>query len=1400
MITNLRRFVALAATLLMFLGLLSACNRQPAKAAETILEKLATVSSNPANGTTVSPTTPIVLTFDTAMNPQSVQDASALYVGNYSAVTNPTTWTNLQLTAMCDGRWRVRNSNAFPLAFTWDVYGKTEKGLGVAAPSGDTFFYTSKGSKTVRLFVNNKQQGVKASNSTVCTDAPFTFVWNADNTSVTITPNTPLLPLTTYTFVLSQGAMSSTNALAFTQAFQTTFTTTQVVARKLAVDGTAPCNLRVNGGSFSNYLLMQDVNNNVLTDTLQLGDISFADVKVFNTTEQELSTATLIPSRIITRPNENNAASVVILLDESGSIDSFDRQKLRISAAKELVAKLRPGDEAAIAVFQTPNVRVFQTFTTDKTLLNNALDVVTGSSSSAYTSLLSTIKLFEGRTNPGKAIVMLTDGQAGSDNMNFADVVTKANAQNIRLFPIGFNNSVRSLQFLSWLACETNGAYDKIERPEALETLFKALTNQLLTDGTNLESAISFATALPGKNNYILKGTTNVRVAGQTVTSPFSIPFSIQDPVPSAPTLESLTPNTGPSTGGVAITIRGTGFLDAAVVSFGTSTVNASVSTANSAQISPSLPAIAATASGQVEVKVKTPFGTSNALPFTYYPEYRPEVVTLTAAPSSPQVGEEVTVSWQVRDQGGEPLSCTLKMNDGAQYTIADCTATTSQTHTFTSIPSSVTTTLTVSDTKFSVNRNLTLRVVAAEPTPKLTTLSLTTGPLAGGTPLVLTGENLSNVTAVSFGGTAATAFTVHSPTQITATIPARSAGAANVTVSSPRGGTSNALAYTYVALPVITSFSPAEAVPGATITLNGSRLDRVTVLNFGNTTLPFTIVSSSRLTFVAPNTTPGSVNITVVSPGGTSAARAFTLLAPPVPAITTISPTEGTTVGGDTVTITGTNFTGVNGVTFGAKPATSFTVVSDTQITVVTPASAKGIVEVKVSNPFASSNTTPFAFVSSNQGPRVDNFTVSNSSAGVAEPIQFSWTVSDPNGDILSCLLNFGDGSRILTISDCANVNSQSYQYVLDRNYVATLTVLDPETEQASATVNIAVSGTMTQVAFSDPLVQAAWQRALAVINAKPYRLTFDTSRAAGSTYRDFVRFIVPETDQKSFVLGTADANQVVEILRYKFDAINDTLYISDILKGRAVTIDSYSRYAAQSLPESLRAELAEKLKPLYTDVSLPALTASFNDTFKNSFTDNTLMFVQQGGCDDCSDELEDYRSNMFWYGVAVVTNTVTMIQTFNICAIGGGAGCAGAAFGLLVSTAATGYAAIGVWEAQKDYYECLRVFNAGYAEGTATIAIMTPPLPLSNLVFVKSTYIDVNIGSGNLSNVGNPSNAEIAAILASAIPNAEFFFEDATGYQIKPNTTSINVGLRTIEVQYRNFNPTPPSCGPRS
>ncbi|MGW0615039.1 IPT/TIG domain-containing protein, partial [Streptomyces sp. NPDC002788] len=199
-----------------------------------------------------------------------------------------------------------------------------------------------------------------------------------------------------------------------------------------------------------------------------------------------------------------------------------------------------------------------------------------------------------------------------------------------------------------------------------------------------------------------------------------------------------------------------------------------------------------------------------------------------------------------------------------------------------------------------------------------------------------------------------------NSSTQITAVTPAHAAGAAAVTVTTP-GGTSNAenpnAYFFYAALPSLTALAPASGTTagGTAITLTGNDLLGATAVRFdGIAATSFTVNSSTQITAVAPAHAAGAAAVTVTTPGGTSNPLNYVYLG--APTLASIHPAQGSTQAGTVVTLTGNNLTTTTAVRFGSTPA-SFTVVSPTQITAVTPAGPAGPVTVTVTTPAGTSN-----------------------------------------------------------------------------------------------------------------------------------------------------------------------------------------------------------------------------------------------------------------------------------------------------------------------------------------------------------------------------------------------------------------------------------------------------------
>jgi hypothetical protein len=248
---------------------------------------------------------------------------------------------------------------------------------------------------------------------------------------------------------------------------------------------------------------------------------------------------------------------------------------------------------------------------------------------------------------------------------------------------------------------------------------------------------------------------------------------------------------------------------------------------------------------------------------------------------------------------------------------------------------------------------------------PAVTGLSSSSGPAAGGGVVTINGSNFTGTTGVSFGSYQASSFTVLSDSQITVTVPAGLAGSVDVTVTTP-GGTSARNAadhFTYIAAPSIGGVSPASGptTSGTVVTITGTGFTGTSAVNFGSSpAVRFTVVSDTRITATAPAGSPGSVDVTVTSVGGTSSkssADRFSYVA--APSVTGLDVSSGPLSGGTVVAITGTGFTGATYVGFGSNAAASFTVVSDTRITATAPAGTAGIVDITVTTVGGTSGTS---------------------------------------------------------------------------------------------------------------------------------------------------------------------------------------------------------------------------------------------------------------------------------------------------------------------------------------------------------------------------------------------------------------------------------------------------------
>jgi lysophospholipase L1-like esterase len=168
----------------------------------------------------------------------------------------------------------------------------------------------------------------------------------------------------------------------------------------------------------------------------------------------------------------------------------------------------------------------------------------------------------------------------------------------------------------------------------------------------------------------------------------------------------------------------------------------------------------------------------------------------------------------------------------------------------------------------------------------------------------------------------------------------ATSAGTYSFEVTASNGrspaAVSPPLPITVVSAPVITSFTPTNAVSGAQVVITGENLQNASSVSFGASHANIASDTASKIVTSVPDFA-GSGPIYVDTPGGSVAsASSFTVDPPPVPVITSISPTSGS--GGITLTITGTGLEAAYEVAFTGGDVAYDEILSDTATKIRVP------------------------------------------------------------------------------------------------------------------------------------------------------------------------------------------------------------------------------------------------------------------------------------------------------------------------------------------------------------------------------------------------------------------------------------------------------------------------------
>ncbi|MEO6035973.1 MAG: IPT/TIG domain-containing protein [Verrucomicrobiota bacterium] len=201
------------------------------------------------------------------------------------------------------------------------------------------------------------------------------------------------------------------------------------------------------------------------------------------------------------------------------------------------------------------------------------------------------------------------------------------------------------------------------------------------------------------------------------------------------------------------------------------------------------------------------------------------------------------------------------------------------------------------------------------------------------GTNVTLTGANFLGNPVVKFnGGPNATIVGTPTANQIVATVPANTTSGP-ISVTTTNGSVTTTT--NFFVVPAIISFAPTFAAPGASVTLTGANFTNASAVSFNGVSATFSVVNNTSISATVPaGATSGKISVT--TPGG-MAISAANFFVPPV--VSGFNPSSG--IAGNSVTVTGTSFTNATLVKFNGVNATSFSLINNSQLTVIVPTNA---------------------------------------------------------------------------------------------------------------------------------------------------------------------------------------------------------------------------------------------------------------------------------------------------------------------------------------------------------------------------------------------------------------------------------------------------------------------------
>lgn len=249
----------------------------------------------------------------------------------------------------------------------------------------------------------------------------------------------------------------------------------------------------------------------------------------------------------------------------------------------------------------------------------------------------------------------------------------------------------------------------------------------------------------------------------------------------------------------------------------------------------------------------------------------------------------------------------------------------------------------------------------------------------AGGSEVVISGLNLSGITAVTFNGVPALGFGTPEPERVSALVPP-SATSGPLRVANAFGAGEGAVPFVVTRAPLVRSFDQEFVRAGQTLVVRGANFTGTTRVRIHTAEAAFVVAAATQLNVIVPaNAASGPV--TVFNAFGTNATSPTIRVTGTAPFVTGVEPPFGPR--GAEILISGAGFPGTTAVRFNGASA-AFSVVGENQIRATVPPGATTGPLTVASGGGTSTNAVMF-----HVPPRLTSFTPANGVVGTDVTIE---------------------------------------------------------------------------------------------------------------------------------------------------------------------------------------------------------------------------------------------------------------------------------------------------------------------------------------------------------------------------------------------------------------------------